>query len=94
MKKGISKYLVLLVLLGTSGCQSIAQNLGTGFVMISLILGIPVFILLFLGNIVEGIRNKEKGGELGSDFLPSLFHLVWILVIVGLFVKGCNDYVN
>jgi len=90
MKRLINKLLILLIGISFGGCQSMGKSFLEGWVILALLLGIPVFFLMFLGDVVSGIREKTEKGSFGSNFFPSLFYLIFLSIIIFGFIKSCS----
>ena len=88
--KNVSLF-ILPLLSGLMGCKSIVEGLVGGFVLISFIIGIPIFLLMFLGGVFSNLKNKGKYSQIDGNLFENLIGLVVILLFIFGFVKACNE---
>jgi hypothetical protein len=73
------------------GCKGIVDGMVGGFVLLSIIIGLPLMILLFLGNTISSIKNKGKHNSIDGSPLENIIGLIVLLLFAfGLF-KGCIE---
>jgi len=87
MKKGIIKLLFFQALFLLSGCRAI----GEGFVLMSLIIGIPMFLLMFIGGIFSNLKHKGKYSSIDGNLFENVIGLIVILIFIFGFIKGCSN---
>ncbi len=90
MKKVTLAFLTFQISLLFVGCSATNDAVG-GFVLLSVIIGAPVMLLMFLGGIFSNIRHKGEYSRLDGSLSENLTGLIVILIFLyGLF-KGCSD---
>ncbi len=77
--------------LGLLGCKSIADGLVEGFVLLSIIIGLPLMILLFLGNTISSIKNKGKYNSIDGSPTENIIGLMVLLLFAFGLIKGCIE---
>jgi hypothetical protein len=90
-KKIFTSLFIILLFSTLSGCQGLVKDFVGGFVLISLIIGIPVFILMFLGGIFSNLKHKGKYSSIDGSLFENIIGLVVILIFVFGFVKACSS---
>jgi len=73
------------------GCKSITDGIAGGFVLLSIIIGLPLMILLFLGNTISSIKNKGKYNSLDGNLTENLVGLIVLLIFAFGLIKGCIE---
>lgn len=76
---------------GLSGCKSIADGMVGGFVILSIIIGLPLMILLFLGNTISSIKNKGKNNSFDGNPTENIIGLLVLLLFAFGLIKGCVE---
>jgi hypothetical protein len=88
MKK-IIIYVFCCFTLCLSGCKSIADGMVGGFVLLSIIIGLPLMISLFLGNTISSIKNKGKYNSIDGNPTENLIGLIVLLLFAFGLIRGC-----
>lgn len=77
-------FIIAIVL---NGCNGIID----GFILLSLIIGVPVMLIMFLGGIISNLKFKGKYSGIDGTLAENIFGLIIILLFLAGFVKACNS---
>ena len=78
--------IVFFLLFGLTGCQSLVE----GFLLMSIIIGVPMMLLMFLGGVFSNLKHKGKYSRLDGSLTENLVGLIVLLLFIGGLVKACN----
>ena len=90
MKK-ITIYVYYFSAFYLSGCKSIADSMVGGFVILSIIIGLPLMIFIFLGNTISSIKNKGKYNSIDGNPTENIIGLLVLLLFAFGLIKGCVE---
>jgi hypothetical protein len=90
MKKIKLAFLTFLISFLFVGCSAV-DNIGGGFVMVAVIIGVPFMLLMFLGGVYSNIKHKGKYSSLDGNLTENLIGLIVILIFLYGIFKGCSD---
>lgn len=92
MSKRLLIYLCFVIIqILLIGCKSIADGLAGGFVLLSIVIGLPFMIILFLGNTISSIKNKGKYSALDGNPTENIIGLIVLLLFAFGLIKGCIE---
>lgn len=90
MKKVTLSFLIFQISLLFAGCSA-AGNAVSGFVVVAAIIGIPLMLLMFLGNIFSNVKNKGTDSGLNGNLAENLIGLIVIVIFLFGIFKGCSN---
>lgn len=86
MRRNKILLIVLPLVFGLTGCKSLVG----GFVLMSIIIGVPMMLLIFLGGLFSNLKHKGKYSSIDGSFSENLIGIIVLLLFIGGFIKACN----
>jgi len=79
----------VLILLSITlvGCKQIIE----GFLLMSVIIGVPIMFLMFLGGVYSNIKHKGKYSSIDGNLSENLIGLIVLTLFIIAIAKGCSE---